>query len=99
MMTLFDVAEQHGARHAHEIAFLAPKMRQMAYEAGPDGVTVQEFKVRAQREGWMAHLGLKQRALSYLGQLGRAAGLIATSGMRTLTSRNRAVVWVHPDHV
>lgn len=94
-----EAIERVTARHADELDALVPLMRELAERAGPDGITVGDVRLRAQRDGLLPQHP-SGRQLSWLTGLPKRAGLVPT-GRRRLSplphSRNSHVVYVLPE--
>lgn len=82
-------------RYAGEIAAAAPVLRRLAERAGGDGATIADLRLA---------LGLPKgngRALSWLSQVPKAAGLVS-SGKRRMSpipgTRNAGIAWILPEY-
>lgn len=93
-------AESGAAEHEAEIHLLIPIAQRLARGAGASGVTVTDVREEAVKRGLIPALG-EGRSLSYLGALGKKAGLVATDRVRRShiegTHGNRQTVWVAPE--
>jgi hypothetical protein len=79
---------------------LAPIARELATRAGEHGVTVSDLRLVAVRLGLIPQKG-DGRALSYLGAVMKAAGLVASGRTRRSdiagSHGNRHTVWILED--
>ncbi len=84
-----------------EIAMLIPIALEMAERAGVHGVTVHDVRIAARQRGKIEPGG-PQRALSYLGAVMRAAGLVPSGKIRRShipeSHGNIGVVWLSPTY-
>ena len=89
------------AKYTAEIEALKPIARQLADEAGEQGVTVADLRLAGVERGLIPETS-KGRQLSYLGSVMRAAGLVATGIVRRSNIErshgNRHTVWRAPTH-
>lgn len=94
-------AESGSSEHDHELQLLIPIAQRLAREAGAAGVTISDIREEATKRGLLPPLG-KGRSLSYLGALGKRAGLIATDRTRRSSiegsNGNRNTVWISQEH-
>lgn len=92
-------AESSESDHAAELSLLIPLAQQLAREAGRRGITIADVREEAARRGILPPLG-EGRSLSYLGSLGKRAGLVTTGLTRRShiegANANRNSVWVAP---
>lgn len=96
-----DIFAQSGAsRHANDIKVLTPLALELARKAGKDGVTVADLRITARQRGLLPRGKVRDRSLSWLGAVMRAAGLKATRQVRRSpideSHGNRHTVWVDP---
>jgi hypothetical protein len=88
-------------RRAEAIEALAPIARDLAIRAGEHGVTVSDLRLAAVQRGLLPQKGTG-RALSYLGAVMRAAGLVASGRTRRSdiagSHGNRHTVWMLEGH-
>ncbi len=89
------------SRHALDIRMLVPLATELAQRVGQVGVTVCDLRAEAERRGlFKPGLNTRDRKLSYLGAVMRAAGLTATNRTRRSflpqSHGNRHTVYLAP---
>lgn len=93
-LSIFDGRQRAASRHEPEIQRLVPLMQQLALEKGEYGVTVGELRYAATVRG-LLEPAPKDRRLSWLHAVPRAAGLVRTDRRRIdPSSRNDHLVYV-----
>jgi hypothetical protein len=71
------------SRHALDIRMLVPLATELAQRVGQVGITVADLRAEAERRGlFKPGLNTRDRSLSYLGAVMKAAGLVATDRTR-----------------
>ena len=98
---LFSQPQDAASRHALDIRMLVPLATELAQRVGQVGLTVADLRAEAERRGlFKAGLNTRDRSLSYLGSVMKAAGLVATDRTRRSflpqSNGNRHVVWLAP---
>lgn len=85
-------------KHHLEIVTLAPIALELARQSGSMGVTVADLRAEAERRKLLPARNPRDRSLSYLGAVMKAAGLRATDRTRRSfipqSNGNRQTVWV-----
>jgi hypothetical protein len=89
------------SRHALDIRMLVPLATELAERVGQVGITVADLRAEAERRGlFKPGLNTRDRSLSYLGAVMKAAGLVATDRTRRSflpqSHGNRHVVFLAP---
>lgn len=88
-------------KHSLDIRMLVPLATELAERVGQVGLTVADLRAEAERRGlFRPGLNTRDRSLSYLGNVMKAAGLVATDRTRRSflpqSNGNRHVVWLAP---
>jgi hypothetical protein len=87
-------------KHHLEITVLAPIALELARQSGSVGVTVADLRAEAERRKLLPARNQRDRSLSYLGAVMKAAGLRATDRTRRSfipqSNGNRQTVWIAP---
>jgi hypothetical protein len=92
------IRERAAKTHRAAMEQLVPVALEVALRAGPQGCTVGDIRLLAQRRGLIPQIG-EGRQLSYLAALPKQAGLVSTGDRRMSPiprSRNDLVVYLHP---
>jgi hypothetical protein len=98
---LWDQPADTSTRHALDIRMLVPLATELAQRVGAVGITVADLRAEAERRGlFRPGLNTRDRSLSYLGAVMKAAGLTPTDRTRRSflpqSNGNRHVVWLAP---
>jgi hypothetical protein len=99
--TLFDQPADAVQKHSLDIRMLVPLATELAERVGQVGITVADLRAEAERRGlFKPGLNTRDRSLSYLGAVMKAAGLVATDRTRRSflphSHGNRHVVHLSP---
>ena len=98
---LFSQPADAASRHALDIRLLVPLATELAQRVGAVGLTVADLRAEAERRGlFKPGLNTRDRSLSYLGAVMKAAGLVATDRTRRSfiphSNGNLLRVWTTP---
>jgi hypothetical protein len=90
------------SKHNLDIRMLVPLATELAQRVGTLGITIADLRAEAERRGlFKAGVNTKDRRLSYLGSVMKAAGLKATDRTRRSfipqSNGNLLRVWVTPE--
>jgi hypothetical protein len=94
--------KKSAGKNALAIKVMTPLALELARKAGEAGVTVADLRIVGRQRGLLPRSRVRDRSLSWLGAVMRAAGLKATARTRRSTvieesHGNRHVVWVLPE--
>lgn len=100
----WDLFVARGAgRHANDIRVLTPLVLELARKAGAAGVTVADVRIVARQRRLLPQSRVRDRSLSWLGAVMRAAGLKPTGRVRRSpigeSHGNRHSVWCLPEYL
>ena len=98
---LWDQPADTATRHALDIRMLVPLATELAQRLGETGITIADLRAEAERRGlFRPGLNTRDRSLSYLGAVMKAAGLVATDRTRRSflpqSHGNRHTVYLAP---